>query len=89
MIFLLTPFLILLLNLHEFYLFSFIHVSFKKKSIVHHGNGAGLGGNWPFVQIKSTPSVLVLRKSQMTETPSKLTEGLEPNQEELPMVEKW
>ena len=48
-------------------LFSLSTESFKKNSIVCSRNGAGLGGNWPFVQITSTPFVLALRMGKMTE----------------------
>ena len=40
---------------------------FKKNSIVCSGNGPGLGGKWPFMQITLTPCVLVVRMGQMTE----------------------
>lgn len=37
------------------FLLVFFHVSFKKNSVVHSSNGAVLGGNWPLMQIKSSP----------------------------------
>lgn len=42
-------------------------MSHKKYSIVCSASAAGWGGNWPFVWIKSTLIVLVLRMGHMTE----------------------
>lgn len=42
-------------------------MSFEENAVVCIGTGAGLGGNWPLVPIKSPPAVFVLRLAQMTE----------------------
>lgn len=55
---------------------SLFMVSFKKYSTVYDGNGAGLDGNWPFMQIKSTPSMLGLRMGHRTEVQLEAPWGL-------------